>query len=405
MAPSWETRTRSPLVAPRESGRERRILIRLEADGARAAVSAEKARASQAMAGEHDSAVKALEVLLMRHTLPDSVAVMRIAIEGGQYAAQLRAQTPYGLEWVVALEIPPAHPFAHVLRIDRVIERLEVEAPEEGGWLHKEVRIRPQRFDRLHLTELIVDPDGTTLRLRAAPDDTGGGFDILFKPAAANAQLVRVVEGGAAPDSPYDVVGDDLAKLRSLHDSLVTMVNELAEHKKALKSATLDRTTVGMLETPRVLVERLIANVAPTVQEIAKRSLVPGELVLKRLLGDNHRDEVFLSKSELENKLEHLPPALRHAFDPLKLWERHDEPINLVSPKPAAPATKEKKAGDAGVEVVDEGWGQQRPPEAVPPIPTVVVAPDPPRAEAHPTSSTTQTASQAPRPSVRPPRP
>src|SRR5580658_3598862 len=53
-------------------------LIRLEAEGARAAVAAEKARASQAMAGEHDSAVKALEALLMRHTLPDSVAVMRI---------------------------------------------------------------------------------------------------------------------------------------------------------------------------------------------------------------------------------------------------------------------------------------------------------------------------------------
>jgi hypothetical protein len=388
-------------------------LIRSEADGARTAVVAERTRAAQAMGNEHDAAVKAFEVLLLRHMLPDSVGAMRVAIEGGErYDAQLRGYTPYGLEWVLAIEIPPAHPLAHVLRIDRVVERLEVDAPEEGGWLHKEVRIRPQRFDRLHLAELTVEPGATTVKLRTAPDGTGGGFDVLFKTPSSNAQLVRVVEGGVSADAPYDIVGDDLAKLRSLHDTLVAMASELGEHKQSLKTASLEKIPLGMLEAPRVLVERLVANIAPTVQEIAKRSLVPGELVLKRLLGDNHRDEVFLSKSELEKKLEGLPPELRSAFDPLGLWDAGAAPRLRPPAPPQEPAAKvsprrdppEEKGAGGVLEVVDDGWAQPRAPAAIAASPTVIVAAEP-NAEGPVPAATTLPSSQPPRSSVRPPRP
>jgi len=366
-------------------------LIRAEAEGARSAVAAEGTRAAQTMATEHDAVVKAFEALLLRNTLPDAVETIRLAIQAsGQYDAQIHGQTPYGLQWVVALEIPPSHPFAHVLRIDRVIARLEVEAPEEGGWLNKEVRIRPQRFDRFHLVDLMVDPGSTTAKLRTAPDGSGGGFDLLFKRAAPNAQLVRVVEGGPSTDAPYDVVGEDLGKLRSLHDTLVAMARELGEHRKALVMGTLETIPLGMLELPRVLVDRLIANIAPTVQEIAKRSLVPGELVLKRLLGDNHRDEVFLSKRELEKKLEALPPALRAAFDPLELWER------------GATNAPEKRESEIVPEAVDEGRGRQPPPpqRAIAASPTVIVA-----AEQRAEGPKAPAAALASQPSARPPRP
>jgi len=376
-------------------------LIQAEADGARTAVTTERVRAAQAMANDRDAVVKAFEALVLRHTLPDSDGAIHVALEAsGGYGAQLRAGTPYGLEWVMTLEIPSSHSLAQVLRIDRVVERLEVDAPEEGGWIHKEVRIRPQRFDRLHLAELALDRGGTTIKLRAAADGTGGGFDVIFTRGAAGADLVRVLEGGPSTDSPFQIVGDDFAKLQSLHDSLATMARELGEHKKALRGATLERTSLEVLEAPRVVVERIIANIAPIVQEIAKRSLVPGELVLKRVLGDNHRDEVFLSKKELEGKLEGLPPALRRTFDPLGLWSASSEapksPARAPEPAPVpAPATHASP--------VQPPVASTRP--QVTPMPTVMVAPDPPPAAEPPTAAAPQGTSQAPRPSARPPRP
>jgi hypothetical protein len=378
-------------------------LVRSEAEAARASVGAEKARAMQAATGERDACAKALGTLLLRHALPDALATTHVSIEAGtHYSAQLHGETAYGLEWVLSLEVPPSSPLAHVLRIERVAARLEVEAPEEGGWIHKEVKIRPQRFDRLYLAELTVDPAETTIKLRAAPEGGGAGFDLSFKPDAEQVQLARVLEGGAAPDSPYDVVGEDGLKLRSLHDTLVTMASELGEHRKSLIDASLDEVPIRQLESPRVLVEKLIANIAPTVQEIAKRSLTPGELVLKRLLGNNLREELFISKAELRQKLDPLPMLLRHVFDPLTLWE------SPAAPEPAGPGvgspTTKATYPSAPAPPQRAEAGAQVTPQLVQLV-SSIPPPDGPTAPQAPVPDPSQASSATKGSSARPPRP
>jgi hypothetical protein len=285
---------------------------------------------------------------VLRHQLPDCVALTTIKLEGGHYEALVQSHTPYGLEWTVELEVPASHTLARVLRIDRVVERLEVEAPEEGGWLHKEVRNRPQRLDRLHLTGLSLHPAETAIRLRAGDDGSGPGFDILFRNEPARVELVRINEGAAA-DQPFVVAGDDAAKLQALRDGLAAIAGELTQ-KKALKQASLGGTPVQKLESPREIVERLMSNIAPTVHEIASRSLAPGELVIKRLLGDNRREEVFVSKSELEQKTEALTPDLRTVFDVLGLWKPNGSPTVHIAAEalPAPPAAEPAKTPSPG---------------------------------------------------------
>jgi hypothetical protein len=364
-------------------------LVRSEADGARAAVATEQMRAAQSAANERGTCAKAFEALLLRHVLPEAATATQLRLEGAtHYEAQVRGFTPYGIDWVVALEIAPSHPLAHILRIDRVVERLEVGAPEEAGWIRKETKVRPHRFDRFHLAELSVDSASTTIKLRAAPDGSGGGFDLSFWQDTPRVQLVRIVEGDAAPGDPFDAVGDDIAKLQLLRDGLVAMTDQLAEHKKALVRASLDDQPLTQLEAPRVLVERLIANIAPMVQQIARRSLAPGELVLKRLLGESHREELFVSKAELLHKLEALPVALRRAFDPLELWEAEgskDAAGETASPKVVA---TEKRA------VADESAAAPLPKVVL--DPAVVVAPAAPPPPARPASEAPPTPAPSP---------
>jgi hypothetical protein len=115
------------------------------------------------------------------------------------------------------------------------------------------------------------------------------------------------------------VTGEDVARVRALRDSLAGMAADLAQHKKSLRDASLEGGALRALPSPRVLVERLVANIAPIVQEIGKRSLAPGELVLKRLLDDTRREEIFVSKKELARKVQVLPQDMRRIFDPLEL--------------------------------------------------------------------------------------
>jgi hypothetical protein len=311
-----------------------RDLVRSEAEAARAAVAAERAHLAQRATKESEACTKAFEALVLGHTLPDALGVTVVHLGGGsRYEAILECHTPYGLEWTTDLEIPANHAFARVLRIDRLVDRLEVEAPEEGGWLNKEVRNRPQRLDRLYLSGLSVHPSETAIRLRSVQDGTGVGFDILLQSDPERVQLVRIAESGAAADAFHNVVGDDAAKLQALRDHLVALAAELSDHKKALGKASLGGTPLASLESPRALVDQILASVAPTVHEIAKRSLAPGELVIKRLVGDSRREEVFVSKKELRQKVDPLPPELRAAFDPLELWD--DLPKVIVAADPA----------------------------------------------------------------------
>jgi hypothetical protein len=323
--------------------RDARDLVRSEAEAARAAVGAERGRLAQTASKE--SCTKAFEALVLAHALPDALGATVITLVGGsRYEAILESQTPYGLEWTTELEVPASHALARALRIDRLVERLEVEAPEEGGWLHKEVRNRPQRLDRMYLTGLSVHPSETAVRLRSAQDGTGAGFDILVQSEPLRVQLVRILEGGAATDAIHDVVGDDAVKLQVLRDSLVAVAGELADHKKSVRKASLGGTPLPSLESPRALVDQILASIAPTVHEIAKRSLAPGELVIKRLVGDSRREEVFVSKKELRQKVESLPPELRAAFDPLELQDGLAKvilaPEASARPEPTPPPPK-----------------------------------------------------------------
>jgi hypothetical protein len=390
-----------------------RDLIRSESDAARAAVAAERTRASEAAASDSEACAKAFQTLVLRHTLPDSVGVMRINLESGlRYDAQLHSHTPYGLEWITQLEVPASHPLSEVLRLDRVVERLEIEAPEEGGWIHKEVRIRAQRFDRFYLTALSVHPAETTVRLRSGADGSGAGFDVLFRLEPVHVELVRVLEGGDPPESPYRVLGDDVTKLQALREALVAMAGDLAEHKKALRQATLDGTPLQKLDSPRVLVDKIVTNIAPTVQEIAKRSLAPGELVLKRLLGDNHREEIFVSTADLRRKTERLSVDLRAAFEPLGLWETTAAPPPAASPAASSrPAPEHAPVKTAGALRLQEDPIPLMPSKTVAAAPIHVISPqaaaNAPAAASQPAAGTRESARppSPSSPSSRPPRP
>jgi hypothetical protein len=300
-------------------------LVRAEASDARAVVATENTRAMQIAVTARGACAKAFETLVLNQDLPDSVVTTKVRHNGESgYVVRLLGQTSYGLKWTIEVEVPHSNALANVLRIDAVAKHLEVDLPVATGWLHRKVKIRRQRLDRLHLTELVVEPKATTIKLRRSPSSSSEGYDVLLSGSSSRVEVLRVLEGDAAPDSPYEVSDEDAAELRSLRDALVAVIGQLRDAKQVLVAATLDETPLHQLETPRVLVERLIASVAPAVEEISRLSPVPGELALKRVLSETLREEVFVSRAELLGRLEPLPPALRQVFDPLKLWEPTD---------------------------------------------------------------------------------
>jgi hypothetical protein len=304
-------------------------LVRSEAIRMRDALDAEIAKREAAAAQERESCVKALETLVVKHDLPGTVSEMQLVlVAGGRYAGRARMKTGFGLEALVDLEVPNGNLFDRVVRVDRLMERLDVQAPEVGGWLHKEVKRRPQHLEKLHVTEFSGGAEGGVVKLRLGPDGTGAGFDVLYSNEAPRVRMLRVTDqANGAGEQPFDVDDEDARKLLALHGKLAKGASELAGHRRRVVDAKVDGEAIRTHAKPTLLPERLIAKMAPVVQEIAARSHSPGELILRRLLAGDRREEIFLSKAELKQKLDPLNDANRGLFDPL--W---------VSALPSAPA-------------------------------------------------------------------
>jgi hypothetical protein len=212
-------------------------------------------------------------------------------------------------------EIAAPHPFSQLVRVDKFFPTLEVSAPEIGGWLRKEVRNRAQRLEKLTITELTLTPQGAVVRLRASLDEGAAGFDIEF---ADDGTTVRLNRAGDQGDS-LEPSEEDAAKLIALHAKLRGLASTIPNSQGRLEDAKLDERSLAELRDPAIVVDRLVAAMTPIVAEIAQRSLSPTELVLKRLLGDNRREEIFISKAMLSEKLSALPEPLRASFKGLGL--------------------------------------------------------------------------------------
>lgn len=268
-------------------------------------------------AQEREAGERALEGLLRLHDPPAATATVRLVQKGAHYLATRTIGTSFGLEYVMELEIAAPHPFSQVARVDRFVSPLEIQAPESGGWVRKEIRHRPQRLEKYYLSEMTFAPGTATLKLRTSSDGANG-FDVEIGEQAPRVQIARVGDGGDGTGS-FEISETDAAKILELSETLRASAVEVEQTRTRLIEATLDGIAFRQLPNPALLVNRLVDAMAPVVQEIALHSLAPGELILKRLVANHRREEIFVSKAALDQKLAPLSEGTRSKFRALGL--------------------------------------------------------------------------------------
>jgi hypothetical protein len=306
--------------------------VRRESAQARAALQADLDLIESEGQRLRSRCVAALGTLLQSHDLPDAEESILVRWTGSGYEARLKQKSKFGAEALIELDIPSSSLFAHDVRIDRISDGAEVHAPESAGWLKKEVKMVPHKLGRHHITEVVVSTHGVTFKARATAEAGAAGFDINV----GHKGEIKIDRSGNPGDEGLQFETDDrdVGKLTILGEKIEAAVDGLREHRRSLAGAQLDGAPLADHPHPKVLAERLIEAMAPVVRQIAQHSLSPRELVLKRLLAGDRREEIFVSKSELAQKLEALPASLRKTFAPLGLDDGAPEPQPEPPPVP-----------------------------------------------------------------------
>ena len=245
----------------------------------------------------HSRTREVLEKLLRVHDLPGAEKEVHVAWSGSTVKATTRQRTSFGVEAVMSLEIPAGSVFAPDLRVDRIAEAVEVRALEAGGWLKKGDKLVPHKLGRYQVVGVSVGTD-VIVRLRSGTDGATG-----FNLKAPRNGGIAIEQTGGGPVRDMTIDDKDRAGLKLLVERLEA-ATRLLETRGTLVSIEIDGKLLSDHGHPRVLAERLVTAIAPTVQKIARHSRSPGELVLRRLLADDRREEVFISTSELIKRLD-----------------------------------------------------------------------------------------------------
>jgi hypothetical protein len=319
-----------------------------ESTAVRAKLAAQREELDKDGSGVNARATEAVGKLLRTHDLPDAEKELAVTWTSTGVKATMRQRTSFGVEALLALEIPPGSLFTPDLRVERVADNIEVHARAESGWIKKSGLVT-HKLGRYHVTSVTI---GATVRIQLRADANAGEMTIISPP---NGDLMIDASGGGATREIM-IEERDRAGLRSFVDKLEAATRALAQSRAQLVSIEIDNKSLGEPGNPRLFAERLTAAMAPTVHKIKQHSRNPDELVLRRLLGDNRREETFVPIAELVQRFEVLPAQGRSVFAALQLQGESPVPLHIEAKRPREPskAPAHEPARDAAKTAANE---------------------------------------------------
>jgi hypothetical protein len=282
-----------------------------------------------------ESAQRALESFLLRHDLPGTELSLSWSSAGEQsYAATVNVKTPFGIQAVFSVAIPPDHVWSRSRRVGDLLPGLEVHFPQQSGWLSKRVEMAPLKLDRLFVTVVKLDATSAEFCLRKNPT-SGSGYRVLMTSESERRVVIQPLGDEGVPDSeaPLQLEGDDEQQMLTFCARVVASTADLSTMRRSMVSVEYEGEPLNDTTWPESVAERLIQQLAPVINEISLRSGAPGELVLRRDVAGGRREEVYVTKAELYEKVLVLPPTRRGTFEQLGLYD----PLRASPPVPPAP--------------------------------------------------------------------
>jgi hypothetical protein len=213
-------------------------------------------------------------------------------------------------------------------------------------------RARHIRLDPTLLTELQVAPGREALVLRETGKRPGPGFHILMpRPGERRTLVVALDKRDQSRGQPFYLDEASAVAVMGAWRALERELPALVAGREELVAARLNGRAVSELEHPAQLAEAILLSLAALVREIRVRSRVPGELILKRDLAAGRREEIFVPRQVLWNKLARLSPRHRQLFEAIGLGDEATKEYVLR-------VTKQQGAVGGGLAPAPERAGQ-----------------------------------------------
>ncbi len=301
----------------------------------------ELTRLRDAMFEARIQGTRALEKLLAKHDLPGTRLGFRLVAKETGYTAEALVSTTFGVNAVFELAIPATDAWSRRRRVAEVSSDTFVHVPKEAGWFSKRLEMTRLPLDKLYVLAASGDGDHGMMILGRG-QRAGAGYELEIDASCDPPRIVLAEldeQGNELSPQPIELGGEDRGRILQLWRHLRESLADVLTRRSALVTTTFDNRPFEN-EEPHAVAKRMVDAMAPTVLEIARRSGASGELVLRRNVRTGRRDEVYVTKAELSERVMTLAPNLRKVFDVLEL----DGPRSPRAPEPSLAAYEEVSA-------------------------------------------------------------
>jgi hypothetical protein len=274
-----------------------------------------------------DAVVKALQPFFEQQQLPNAKWIMSWDVRGAEPSANAVASAG---RISANFRLAP-DPYRVPIRVEQLSEGIVVHMMKKGVFgkakpapidLGKYVMVAFERNAHESIVTLKENPNKSSQGLRFAVTEVG-------------ATWVSITAAGDADGEPNPLDLEDVAPIRLLTERASSTLKDLIT-RRTLVELSLGTTTVGDLEEPRIVPLELLAQLTPLARLIREKSRMPGELVLKRDIGDGRREELFVPRATLTAQFARLPPEYRRPFEDMGIANEETSP-SIQLPRPPAP--------------------------------------------------------------------
>jgi hypothetical protein len=252
-------------------------------------------------------------------------------LDGEEYLARSEIIDAAGICCSYSLDSAGSEFFSAAKRFgDLAPGKQEIPIDTKKGWLKKDPVPVILRIDDARLTQ--VTDTANDLEFRLAPRPGSGVSEIVIRSAKAlpgSMEVYKVDENKQTALIPTDLfTGEHADMFSQFIEGLSGRVKGLLGLRKGLLNITVDGKDVLQERLFVDVARRLIAYLAPIVREIEAHSANPEELSLKIEHEEGRREEFFLRKKNLVQRIAQLPGLMQALFEPLGLGK---SPIRDVS--------------------------------------------------------------------------
>lgn len=278
--------------------------------------------AAQAQAEREDAnkeSATQLRAFFQIARLPTLSSRLETTLTDGRPHARATLLHPSNVGVSFTLSTAKAPSWSAPRKLSDLVGHVELLMGIKKSWIGNKVSREPMRLDDWVIGSAELTDATASIAIRKKPDQKD---TLIFKLKREQGVFSALVDRPGDPNAslvPSSADPADLPHLDKLWTALSKTFNEIIEERAVVTSITLDGDEVLGRELGQKLVERLIAVLAPTTLEVARKSPNANELSLKREGDGGRREELYLKREQLIATLAALPHEGRGIFAPLGL--------------------------------------------------------------------------------------